>query len=159
DDLLRGGQRGGQRNDTEDRERNDVLPHGFAPIEMPDRHWRPIVLHKNSNARIEPTRPAGMLCQRRIGRSGAYHAAKVRAAGKARLTVAPLPTALLMVRRPSCSSVNDFANGRPSPVPSYLRLRRPSTWPNGVIALSMSSGAMPMPVSDTQTVRPPFASR
>lgn len=50
-----------------------------------------------------------------------------RNAGSKTVTVVPLPTVLLMLSRPPCTSTNSFDRGSPIPVPEYSRSNPDST--------------------------------
>src|SRR3546814_3227617 len=56
----------------------------------------------------------------------------------------PSPSALSISSRPPCSSTSALVSGRPSPVPSYLRLSELSTWPKASNAFLTPSAVMPM---------------
>ena len=75
-------------------------------------------------------------------------------AGSMMTTSVPAPFFERISSTPPCSSTSALAIGSPRPAPSRQRERPPSTWPNGVIAISISSAVMPTPLSRIMTTTP-----
>ena len=65
--------------------------------------------------------------------------------------VEPLPCSLSTEIVPPISSTRRFEMARPSPVPPNRRVVDASTWLNDVKSLSIRSGAIPIPVSRTES--------
>ena len=78
-----------------------------------------------------------------------------RLAGSVNTNVLPLPSSLSTQIRPPCSSTSRFDSARPRPVPSRCSAPASVCW-NSSKMRSWSSGAMPGPVSATETRTSPL---
>src|SRR5262249_12810417 len=75
--------------------------------------------------------------------------------GSENVKVEPLPSSLSTRMRPPCNSTNLRASVRPRPVPSRLCRALSPTCRNSSKIASWSCGAIPMPVSVTETSTTP----
>src|SRR6185437_10366897 len=97
-------------------------------VHVADRRRRPCQrLPEPPHDRSDGRRPVPLL--------SAYAAAPI--AGKRAIAVVPRPTSLLISSLPPWSSMSDLDSGKPSPVPSWARLRLAlrTSAPNGTTIL------------------------
>jgi hypothetical protein len=127
------------------------VPHrydaGLPPVECAQRNQsslrdRPCDPRRHGRVRLDPRR------LRRPGRR-ALRAARYRR-GRLKVKVEPLPGSLSSQSRPPCSSMNLREIASPRPVPS-IRAALAPTCRNSSNTASWSSGAIPTPVSRTET--------
>ena len=69
-------------------------------------------------------------------------AVRRRADGRRTVTLVPTPASLSISRRPPWSSTSALVNGRPRPVPEWVRSRLPLTCAKGASAIGISSSDM-----------------
>ena len=92
-------------------------------------------------------------CVSETGAAG--NSSMTRSAGKIASASVPSRSLDFSLNVPSCIAIRACTIGRPRPVPSWLRVAVDPACPNGVSAISSSSGLMPMPSSSTSIITAP----